>query len=184
LKGNDPKNDFQNTCHIYEALKNLSSVEAANERLWSFLSHGPYWKYNTERWNNGKIQTRFFFKSKGIGGLVLNGISRLWWFGKVTYDESKSDPWKLTKVLLSSQDIQTGLLQRTIGRSKTILTAALNFFHDKQNEIDELGTSGTIQDLSKSLNLAGGAYLLDAMNENQITKFLDISLNSIKLNKK
>lgn len=179
LAGTKPADDLDNTIAVYTALQKLTPVQATDERLWAYLTHVTYWKYMAGRWSGSPVTDRYFFRGRGLGGLVLNGISRLWWFGRVSHDPSRTDPWELTRVLVGFQDIQTGLLQRDMGRSENVRKAALGFFVSRRDRINALGASETIQKLCKHLNLAGGACLLDATPVPVIEDILDDSLRII-----
>jgi hypothetical protein len=176
-----PEDDAENAISLYKALHRLTPVQAMDERLWAFLAHVPYWEYMTARWGTAKIDViadRFFLKRGGIGSLVRNGIARLWWSGFLTHDRNGADPFELTRVLLSKQDIHTGLLQRSLGKSPTIRRAALEYFRNNAQRIDQLGSwSKTVQRLMRDLNTAGGVYLLDALQSSQVHEILDASLN-------
>jgi hypothetical protein len=176
LTGTRPTDDLESTIAIYSALQKLTPLQATDERLWAYLTHVTYWKYMAGRWGGSPVKDRYFFRSRGLSGLVINGLSRLWWFGRVSHDPTRADPWELTRVLLGSQDIQTGLLQRDMGRSDNVRRAALGFFATRQARIDELGASGTIQRLCLELNVAGGACLLDATPAPVIEDILENSL--------
>lgn len=184
-----PKDDLENTRIVYNALRKLSPVQAMDERLWAYLTHATWWEYMTKRWENpneNQIRSRFFLKNRGISGLVLNGISRLWWFGHLTFDPSLDDPYSLTKVLLKSQDIQTGLLQRTFGRSADVRRGALKFLDTHWSMIELAGkksggASKVTQGLWIDLNLAGGVAILDSVGETQLGSILADSLQGYGL---
>ncbi len=175
-----PESDLENTRLVHGALRMLTPVQAMDERLWAYLAHVTYWRYMRERWGAANIAGRYFFKNRGISGLTLNGISRLWWFGHLTYDTNRADPYEMTRVLLSNQDIQTGLLQRTIGRSATVRRALLSYLSERRSEIERRGASRCIQILCRDLNLFGGACLLDVLSADAVASALDGSLGAVK----
>jgi hypothetical protein len=184
------KRDLENAQIVYEDLKALDTVQATDERLWAWLAHVQYWEYMTQRWGLEDrqrekpvqfIHDRYFLRTHGIGSLVRHGIARLWWFGYLTHDPKRNDPYELTKILLSSQDIQTGLLQRGLGKNRDIRTAALQYFAQRADQIETLakrrgGVGRVAQHLCKGLNFAGGVYLLDALQQPQLHGILDDSL--------
>jgi Family of unknown function (DUF6339) len=173
------REDAKNAIALYQALANLTPVQAMDERLWAYLCHSTYWSYMVARWGTAKpgvIIDRFFLKGGGIGSLVRNGISRLWWSAFLTYDVTRSDPFELTRVLFSVQDIQTGLLQRSLGKSASVRRAALEYFRLNASKIDLIGASKAIQQFMRDLNTAGGVYLLDALGQNAINGILDSSM--------
>jgi hypothetical protein len=180
----DNLRDTENAQMIYADLCTLTPLQASDERLWACLTHTTYWDYMVARWGSSSpsvIEDRFFFRSKGIGSLVRNGIARLWWFGYLTFDQGRQDPFELTRVLLSNQDIQTGLLQRNLGKSRSVRAATLDFLQSKRQQIEQVGQGQggigkVVQHLCRELNLAGGVYLLDALEPPQLHGILDDSL--------
>lgn len=176
-----PADDAENAIRLYAGLRGLSAVQAMDERLWGYLCHVTYWDYMVARWGSteeNKIKDRFFFRFRGIGPLVRNGIARLWWFGHLTYEAHRQDPFELTRVLLSMQDIQSGLLQREFGKNRGVRCAILEFIKSRASRIEHTGgSSRTVQRLMRDLNTAGGVYLLDALRPPQINDILEASLN-------
>ena len=178
-----PEDDAENAILLFSALRNLTPVQAMEARLWTYLTHVTYWSYMVARWGNVKpdvILDRFFLRGGGIASLVRNGISRLWWSGYLTYDGNRSDPFELTRVLFSKQDIHTGLLERSLGKSPTIRRATLEYFKNNSQKIERLGGwSITVQKTMRDLNTAGGVYLLDALTTRQVHDILDTSLANL-----
>lgn len=141
--------DYANVIAIYGAFKNLTTIQASNIYLWSYLAHTKYRQYVLDRWMlpfiekvnvdeiiaedeetedekdkeinkketlEGKIikriKTRFLVE--GRRKLFDNALSRLWWFGYMTYDEdTPASPWHLTKTLLTDQTICTDVIVNT-----------------------------------------------------------------------
>src|SRR5258707_284438 len=83
--------DLENTKALYSALRHLTPMQAADERLWVHMSHVAYWDYMRKRWGveqyAGKprfgeiVQERYFFMPDRPRALIRNGIARLWWYG-------------------------------------------------------------------------------------------------------
>ena len=92
--------DLINTRLIYDAYKNLSPLQATNRYLWTYLCHADEncRRYVIDRWMSGErentIRKRFFVR--GNGDLYNdNALSRLWWYGHLTYDKDNSNPYIL-----------------------------------------------------------------------------------------
>jgi len=174
------EDDAENAVVLYSALQKLTPVQAIDERLWTYATHVTYWRYMVARWGADNILDRFFLKGGGIGALVRNGISRLWWAGYLTYDAGRSDPFELTRVLLSKSDIHVALLERRLGKSPLIRRAVLEYFKDRWGDIEASGGwSRVVQSLLRDLNTAGGVYLLDSLTPSQIGGILDSSLGGL-----
>lgn len=95
--------EAENVKRIYGNLRFLSDSQASDERLWAGLCLGLFWDYVKYRWNiNEKctvsnVKQHFFFGFGARRSLTRNALSRLWWIGRLTYDDKRSDPWELTK---------------------------------------------------------------------------------------
>lgn len=101
------KDDIENMKIIYENLKDLTDSQASDERLWAGLSHTKFWDYmqkrwplpnDPEKWEKHILQHYFF--AHGARSTVLNGLARLWWYARLTYDETNIDnPYELTEYM-------------------------------------------------------------------------------------
>lgn len=183
---NIENNDIENSQIIYNELKSLNETQASDPRLWTYLTHMTFWKYMRKRWPVEKFEdeaeellddlstknrqinfilTRYFLLTPNRRRLLRNGISRLWWYAHLTYDKNRKDPYELTKVLLSHQDIAQNLLERSLGSNKQVLSSILNFLKDNQSLSRE-----EIREMIKEINLVGGVKNLHILDENEITK--------------
>jgi hypothetical protein len=98
----------------------------------------------------------------------------LWWFAHLTYDSSRLDPYELTGVLLSSQDIQQSFLERSFGKNNAVLHGALEFirqFPEKLTFIDK-DHKKAIQGMAIRINQLGGVRLLDSLNKEDVINYL------------
>lgn len=169
--------DFENTKKIYSSLKELSIIQATDERLWVYLSHTTFWRYMRRRWpvesyvDKDKpidaIKERYFFMANRDRALIRNGIARLWWYGYVSYDEDREDPYELTKVLLSKLDIAQSLLERSFSRNPDITKAVLSVL--KQKELESLSIDReNFRLLMMYINQLGGVTILDTLNREDL----------------
>lgn len=172
-EGEPSDTDKENSKRIYEAFRGrINPVQAAEERLWTYLCHETFWDYMIWRWppkKEGTIISRYFFDGESSRALSRNGISRLWWFAHLTYDESRNDPYELTNILLYSQDIQHNLLERNFGRNRTILHTVLDFLRVHP----EIKGKEQYVKIVKTLNRLGGVRLLDALGPERIKEYIE-----------
>ena len=115
----DPQaSDIKNTKILYQAMRNLTDSEATEERLWSCMAHGAFWdfmrdkfKYDIESnsrftFKESTILNRYFFNTKSHGwkrSMQLNILSRMWWTGRLCYDEkNKKDPFHYLELFESA----------------------------------------------------------------------------------
>ena len=171
--------DLENTKIVYSDLKELTPQQAQDHRLWVYMTHVVYWDYMQKRWPvtaDSVVKRRYFFEGATKDALVRNGIARLWWFGYLTYDENRDDPFELTPVLLQNQDIQTALLERSFGRNRVLLMSILDFIKSNQSRFNSgEGMSKNVQKLGVNINLHGGLAMLDCMEAEQIASVLENS---------
>jgi len=176
-----PGNDAKNVRIVYSHLKALSCAQAADERLWSYMTHIHNWAYMQKRWGvsttlakdkGSYIIQRYFLKTSNSRWLIRNGLSRLWWFGYLTYADEYQ--WALTDTLLELQDVQQALLERSYGKNRKVLHAALRVISDNRDELemsllkDYGGVKKGYQQLGLYIGLLGGSSLLDAVPIGQI----------------
>jgi hypothetical protein len=178
--------DSENVRRIYQWLNHLTPVQASDPRLWVYLTHGPYASYAAARWPidaesnvTDRIRERYFLEGEGLASLVRNSVARLWWFGYLTRDMNQLDPFELTDVLLSLQDIQMAFLERAIGRSPRILQGSLRLWKKLLAERGEIPKQGTvIQQWAKLIRLHGGVVLLDSLPDKQLQTLIWLKLGS------
>lgn len=181
LKRDGAKNDVENAIRLYGAMKGLSDTQAADERLWAGLCHGDFWEYLHNRWAGNRFRgdpetlllRRYFFhtRSGARRALFMNTLSRLWWLGRLTFDEKRKDPFELTRyweedfstkslILFSSN--YTGNAEITRGLISALIEMERSGF--------SLGTKkrDTYYQASQYLNVYGGTHILDYYNAEEI----------------
>ena len=176
-RGSDLK-EIENTKIIYEAFRGLTPTQASDPRLWTYLTHVTFWEYMQKRWpvteqalgkKQNYIKERYLLPTANLRTLTHNGISRLWWFGYLTYDENRENPWELTETLLKGTDLPTSLLERAIGTNRNIRNGVLEFFCENPALI----TSKSVQEILKMLNLVGGVKNLPFLDANEIKEIMN-----------
>ena len=172
----DTENDAENAGVVHSWLNKLDPVQASDERLWTALSLGEFRDYTIARWNPAKastVKTRFFYAGTGLETAVRNAISRLWWFGHLTCEPDSTNPYELTGVLLSNQDIQQAFTERSIGRCRPLLHASLRYFSENREMIESLGTGNFAQAMAKEIRLQSGVRVVDALTDSQMQSLVE-----------
>jgi len=184
--------DLDNSIRMHQSLPDLTPVQARDPRLWTYLAHVTFWDYMRNRWAVESIRknedpityirTHFFVAQQASRALSRHGIARLWWHGYLTYDETRQNPYELTNVLLKTLDITQTVLERSLGRNRTVRLVFLAYLLDHKELFLRSGDKArsAVRYLAKSLNLHGGACLLDAMNGNDLKRFFDQVLPRIE----
>lgn len=178
------KSDIVNTRFIYEALKALSPLVATNGYLWSYLCHTKYKKYVIARWiknpededkHEGTVKTiqkRFFCSSNKKDIMRMNAISRLWWAGYLTYDKNHSDPYHLTQILFTGQQICADILDTPFCGNKTIITGILLAIEQYKGEVTENINSELVRKCIKYFRRYAAVTNVDFLSETEIQNII------------
>lgn len=184
-----PKYDRENVRRVHRWLVNLTPVAGSEPRLWTCLTHSTYAGYTALRWPidpkgnvTDLIRSRYFLAGGGLESITRNSIARLWWFGHLTRDPSRADPYELTDVLLSLQDFQQAFLERALGRSHRILHACLAVWKERIERQGPPSSQGRVlQSWAKLLRLHGAVVMLDTLPDRElcelVTRKLEEALN-------
>lgn len=175
--------DLENSKRLFLALKDLTPVQAADERLWTYLSHTVGWRYMRKRWDVDKfrgstakrcqyIRDRYFFMPNRDRALVRNGIARLWTYAYVTYDESRDNPFQLTEVLLRKLDIAQQLLERSFSRVPDLPRAVMSVVQTYPKDQLDLTERERFRDVMRHVNRVGGVTILDLLNALELEKLV------------
>ena len=175
----EEKNDLVNTRILYNSLKNLTLMQATNPYMWTFFAHTFGWEYMINRWSvdDGRsIVGRYFCKSNRRS-LMRNGISRLWWYGYLTYVENSKNPYELTETLLLDADLCTSIIERDFSMIKNVtkgILIAMKYFYDNEGALPPREIR---RKAMKYLNNYGGVTMLETLETEEVT---DLVKNYIK----
>lgn len=166
--------DLENTKFLYLALRHLTPLQAADDRLWTYLTHVTFWDYMRARWPAeqyiGKprvrevIQERYFFMPDKSRALTRNGIARLWWYGHVSYDEGRDDPFELTAALLKHLDVTASILERAFSKNPVIVRTLLSALVELEKAGKPFYVREKVRSLAKFLVQLGGVTIIDALD--------------------
>lgn len=171
--GHESTTEFENVKEVYTKLRFLSDSNASEEKLWAGLSLSYGYEYVQYRWhdqlkNASGILDHFFFNAGNRRAYTRNAMARLWWIGRLTYDEQNlSDPWHLTRFVCEGSDYVFHFLERTTSNNIEILRPFLTAMLEARQSGIEINTDDA-GELSKELNILGASYALDFMPEEWI----------------
>lgn len=168
--GKEPLTDVENVKRVYGHMKALSDSQASDERIWlayTLQEHVEYMKYRWKTPTKKDMLNRYFFNYTKNRSLFRNGMARLWWIGRVTYDEKRENPYELTDFLCSNQDFIETICGRSTFNNPTVQRATLNALYDvlKEKGGDK---RKVIREVAKYVNLLAGTYLLDMLNYEEV----------------
>lgn len=173
--GDKTKDDFQNTVTIYDGLgKILTPRQACNKYMWSYMAQETFYEYTSQRWpveKRAAIETRYFC-GESRTALSLNAISRLWWYGYLTYDEENSlEPYHLTKLLTSNTDLCQNLIQHKYSMNKNITLGFLDAVEQFMEEGNDFSTDIERKAI-KFVNRYGGVVAIDVLSRSEVKELV------------
>lgn len=115
---------------------------------------------NYEGFDLKAIEQHFFFGYGARRSLTRNALSRLWWIGRLTYDNERE--YELTKFVCENADNIMHILERNTSNNPDIVKAFISAVIDAKSTGKQIDTND-IGELSKYLNLLGGTYILDCL---------------------
>lgn len=126
------EDDAKNAILVYKYLGRMTEEQAADRRLWSYLTHAEFRPYTYARWGKPKtvdvVKNRWFMLRERQG-LLGNAMARLWWGAHLTHAPWERDPYleplgklrldefEYTRLLYQNQNIFQGVLARRFGSS-------------------------------------------------------------------
>jgi len=187
--------DKENCLVVYESLKNMTPQQAADERVWAYLTHFELWEYTQRRWELDRedrekaiksIRTHYFVP--GARGLIRdNAVSRLWWMGQVAnrlkqHDSAFSAENSL-EILLHQSDVRANLLERSsFAMSIEIFGTVMRWLKNSYEGDKILFERENFRQFMKHLNRKGGRVMLNALSNNQLDKLIaDILQNGVEV---
>lgn len=178
--------DLVNSIALYENYKNLITPRLATDpRFWTALCHLTFSKYVTDRWQinapvkskkadpkdskKDKVQKRYFVTNGRSTLYYYNAIARLWWSGYLTYDASnKNDPYHLTKILFSAQQVQKDLFDQPMSTNKDICKGILYALDRIQQKTGNAASDPFRKCCDSYLNHYGAVTILDSLPVDKI----------------
>lgn len=163
------EHDLENAILLHENLK-ITDSQASDERLWISLCFGKFYDYMNNRWSMEKrlnLTEHWFCPHGQKRGLYFNGLSRLYWCAKISYDETLADPYELTKFCFKDINIITQMIFRGYANSKTVRLALLKGL---KSYVDNGGLYNRkiLLKILKYVSFLGGAYILDGFTEQEL----------------
>lgn len=163
--------DFENVKRVHKHMASLSESMAADERIWVAYSLSVFSDYMAYRWKTSTgedVLNRYFFNYTAKRSLFRNGISRLWWIGRMTYDEKNlGNEYEVTEFICKKQDNINLLLDIGFGNSRELLLPICRAIIDYENKGIEIDRQ-SVRRISEYFNTLGGAYLVDAFSYDEI----------------
>lgn len=171
--------DLENVKRVHKYMSALTESQASDERIWAAYTLSVFADYMKYRWNPDSeitMMNRYFFSYSPKRSLFRNGISRLWWIGRLTYDSSAQNKFELTEFMCKKQDNIGNLLDINFANNPDILRAATRSLIDAEKNGINIDRD-MVRKVSEYINTLGGAYLIDSFDYdkayNKVQEFIN-----------
>ena len=174
--------DVDNALAVYGALLNLTVHQASIERMWVYLCHCDSPKYVAGRWltrrpekdEDAVREVRNHFFAVGNRALIRdNGVSRLWWLGKIAHDVDRENPREFLTILLHRQDVRSALIERpSVSMNRRVLRGIYRVMREYWHNGGVLFERENFRSWMIALNRRGGVVLLDALPDEALGRLL------------
>ena len=191
IVSDNPKDDISNIKIIYDNLKNLTDSQASDERLWAGLCHTLFWNYMQKRWplpedesDCEKFILQHYFFNHGARSTITNGLSRLWWYGRLTYDETNTNnPYELTEYIANDINVKGFMLfGSNFSRNRTIQRVFLYTIKKYEEDHNLELSREEFLELRKKMVLWSGKLAIDVMDneilKNKLIKEIEILISN------
>ena len=137
--------DGANSQTVHETLGGMDRANAADPRLWTYLSLVTQREFMMRRWSlnpegnwKGRVLDRWLMQRPNRRALVRNGMSRLWWIAELTCDARlerpmsavAGDPYAYTKWVFGNEDRVPAIFERELGASPAVMWALIEVLQE------------------------------------------------------
>lgn len=174
--------DAFNANLILDAFEGMTPYLAADERIWTAISHVLAPKYAFNRHTKPgmskdekvkSVRTHFFARD-GLRGLQRNNaLSRLWWYAYVCEKNQNYPRSEVLKRVLNLTDFRSSLLERpTSARVHSVFNAITNIVIEeyKKSESPSIMERQNYRPWLRNINMHGGRRLYATMPANELEK--------------
>lgn len=188
IESDNSEDDFENMKIIYENLKELTDSQASDERIWSGLAHYQFWSYMQKRWplpeeknkQNSHVLNKYFFWNS-TKAVFLNGLSRLWWYARYTYDENSTNPYELTKYICTN-DINGKifpLLACKFAVNREVFKNIIRIIKTYEEKNNIILSRDQFNEIKKYLNRLSGKIVIDLLTYDELKMKMENKLNNL-----
>ena len=173
------KSDATDSLALYALLSSLTAQQASDERLWVGLTHFDLYEYVRKRWkaafregttkdSKARYVRDHWFVAGTRGFYRDNGVSRLWWMGKILTNiarETDLAPANVGELLLRQADVRANLVERSSTASNIPVASeiVLSLQHFVEKNEERIYDRQVFRQWMIRINQLGGTLVLDAI---------------------
>lgn len=162
--------DFKNSKILHQNLK-ITESQACDERLWMGLSFSKFYDYMKYRYNPNatNLKNKWFFQDAASKMQIFRqGLSMLWWYAYISYDENNINPYELTEFIFKHKDFMISIYSRNFSGSKHVTLGLIKALKDFERDGGNISLKSIYNGVIKYLSFLGGAYIIDMLSEKEI----------------
>lgn len=184
--GDDLK-DVENCEIINDVFSGLSPFAARDERLWTYMCHGPLLEYARNRWpipsEDEKavafIRSHFFAADKR-NLEARNAVSRLFWLSFVASRVTDLPLNETLSLILHKQDIRQNIIERpTVLQANKIFTSVIHSLKKSLESDQSLFIRENFRSLQEKLNEYCGFMFVECLPMPAVQTIVDEMVNDI-----
>lgn len=175
----DSAHEYEDAIILYDALKDIPDVMAADPTFWVSLSHTVFFPYLKKRWGKGDMKSsiinHWFFKQ----GMVRHGLGGLWWTVRLTMDNKLADKYRLTKVAFWNYSFRTTFMGPSIFfRISNARNGILKFLADHEELREGMENKGRF--ITTYFNRLGATKQLASLPEEYFYQEMERNIENMK----
>ena len=180
LKGDErsAEADVVNSRIVYSALRGMTPAIAADERIWTRLTHVECLNYSRARWLVGVTKEKLanmvelhMFARGRTGIRDDNALSRLWWNMHIASIADPDDPVGALDLIVKRADVRMQFVERPGSAARRSLARAV--VRGMRREPWLLSSDAAFRAFMKVLNRNGGGILFEALSDDKADAFMD-----------
>lgn len=173
---NDKETEINNSIVLYEHLKELPMYVLSDEKFWNWINfekgYAVALKMIPVRKGSSVFKNHWLFSQGNRRSIFFGVFSRAFFRVALTVEETKDDPYELSRFVIENPSRFRNLSWRTYSSEKHIVLGALKA---EKKIIDEYGDIEKVEyytEIAKYISKLGSVMLLDAMSERDIYNYV------------
>lgn len=169
----DKNIDLQNSIAIFKSCRNLPRYILTDQCFWLWMHFEKFYSIVKSMMtiNGTSTINNMWMHGQGVRrGLMFGVLSRCYFRIALSYDESASDPYHLSKWVIENPLRFRELTWRTYSSEEHIIRGALK---GEKRAVEEKGEKVNVYpDLAKAISIFGSVRLLDSVSEEDMEQMV------------
>lgn len=176
IDNRDIETDIFNSITLYEHLNELPMYILTDEKFWNWINFEKGYevalKIMPVKKGDSVLKDHWLFSQGKRRSIFFGVLSRCFFRVALTVEESKDDPYELTRFVIEKPERFRNLSWRTFSSQKHIVLGALKAEKQIYEEYGEVEKSVYFTEIAKYISKLGSVMLLDVMTERDIYNYV------------